>query len=99
MTGVFEHDDRSVAEYLEDLRDAGADFSQPVPVEQYLYFPFATLAQGVAEELRREGFSVDIDPDAEREGWIAYVTRRVVPTVGEIVRMRNRVGTLAVARG
>jgi hypothetical protein len=68
-------------------------------VEQYLYFPLAALAHGVAEELRSEGFSVDIDRDEERDGWIAYVTRKVVPTVGEIVWMRTRVGTLAVARG
>ena len=94
----LEHDE-TIAEYLDDLRDAGVDLNESLPFEQYLYFPFASIAHGVAEDLRAEGFAVDVEEDDQRDGWIAYVTRRVVPTVGQLAYLRNRVGTLAVTRG
>ena len=94
----LEHDE-TIGEYLQDLRDAGADLEEPLPFEQYLYFPFASIAHGVAEDLRADGFAVDVEQDDQRDGWIVYVTRRVVPTVGQLAFLRNKVGALTVARG
>jgi hypothetical protein len=94
-----DHDTSSIEEYLRELSWSGVDLTHPLPVEQYLYFPLHALAQGVAEDLRREGFEVEVEQEGERPGWIAYVTRRIEPTVAGIAHVRGRVGTLAVARG
>ena len=68
------HDPTEIEEYLEDLRMAGFDLSAPLPVEHYLHFEVASTAQGLAEDLRREGFAVDLEPEDERDGWVAYAT-------------------------
>ena len=94
-----EHDTSSIEEYLRELTWSGVDLTRPLPVEQYLYFPLHALAQGAAQDLRREGLDVELDQDGERPGWVAYVTRRIEPTVGGIAHLRGRVGMLAVARG
>ena len=92
-------DPADVTEYLEDLRMAGFDLRAPLPVEHYLHFDAAAPAQGAAEELRREGFAVDVEPEDERPGWVAYATRATVPGVGELLRMRDRVVGVAAAHG
>lgn len=96
---MLESDNGSVAEYLEELGEAGVDLSQPVTVEHYLYFPIASLAYGAAEELRREGFAVDVEEEGEREGWIAYATRSVDAAVPLLVRIRERLASAAELRG
>jgi hypothetical protein len=87
-----------VNEYLEELRFAGFDLSTGVSVEQYAQFPVAATAQGAAEELRREGFDVDVEPDDEG-GWVAYVTRTVPAVLEQIMRSGNRVTAAAEAHG
>jgi hypothetical protein len=87
-----------VIEYLEELRFAGLDVSTGVSVEQYAQFPAAATAQGAAEELRREGFDVDVEPDDEG-GWVAYVTRTIPAVPEQIMRARDRVAAAAEAHG
>jgi hypothetical protein len=93
------HDPTEIEEYLEDLRMAGFDLSAPLPVEHYVNFAVAATAQGLAEDLRREGFAVDLEPEDEREGWVAYATRPTLPTTPELLRMRDRVAGAATAHG
>ena len=93
------HDPTEIEEYLEDLRMAGFDLSAPLPVEHYLHFEVAATAQGLAEELRREGFAVDLEPEDERSGWIAYATRATLPATAELLRARQRVAGAAAAHG
>jgi hypothetical protein len=87
-----------VTEYLEELRFAGLDVSTGVSVEQYAKFAVAATAQGAAEELRREGFDVDVEPDDEG-GWVAYVTRTIPAVPEQIMRARDRVSAAAEAHG
>jgi hypothetical protein len=96
---MLEQDDSSVSEYLEELGASGVDLSHPVTVEHYLYFPLASLAYGAAEELRREGFDVDVEQEDDRDGWIAYATRQAQATVPVLVRLRERLIGAAVLRG
>jgi hypothetical protein len=88
-----------VIEFLEELRFAGFDLSTGVSVEQYLQFPVASMAQGAAEELRRDGFDVDVEPDEESGGWVVYVTRTATPVVEDIVRAHARASAAAGAHG
>ncbi|MGE5690780.1 MAG: ribonuclease E inhibitor RraB [Pseudomonadota bacterium] len=92
-------DGGDIDEYLEDLRAAGFDLSAPLPVEHYLHFEVAATAHGAAEELRREGFAVDVEPEDERAGWVAYATRPALPTVPELLRVRDRVAGTAASHG
>lgn len=87
-----------VLEYLDELRFAGFDLSSGVSVEQYTQFPAGTMAHSAAEELRREGFDVDVEPDDEG-GWVAYVTRTAAPEPGAIMHARDRVVDVATAHG
>ena len=87
-----------VTEFLGELRGAGFDLRSGVLVEQYLQFPVASLAQGAAEELRREAFEVDVEPD-EEGGWVVYVTRSVEPEVPAVVRAQERVAAAAATHG
>lgn len=84
-----------VIEFLENLRGAGFDVRGGVSVEQYLGFDMGTNAHDTAEELRRDGFDVDVEN--EDDGWVAYVTKRTAPTPGEIVRVQERVQAAAGA--
>lgn len=93
------HDPTEIEEYLEDLRMAGFDLSVPLPVEHYLHFEVAATAQGLAEDLRREGFVVDLEPEDERDGWVAYATRPTLPATPELLRVRERVAGAAAAHG
>jgi hypothetical protein len=93
------HDATEIEEYLQDLRLAGFDLSAPLPVEHYLHFEVAATAQGLAEDLRREGFVVDLEPDDERSGWIVYATRATMPTTPQLLRARQRVAGAAAAHG
>jgi hypothetical protein len=90
------HED--VTEYLDELRFAGFDLAAGVSVEQYAQFPMATMAHGAAEELRREGFDVDVEPD-EGGDWVAYVTRTAPPVPEVILRARDRVAAVAAEHG
>ena len=92
-------DPTDVEEYLEDIRMAGFDLSTPLPVEHYLHFEVASTAQGAREELHREGFEVDLEPEDERDGWVAYATRPTQPSVGELLRVRDRVAEVTAAHG
>ena len=96
---MVEQDDGSVEQYLEELGAAGVDLGQPVTVEHYLYFPLASLAYGAADELRHEGFEVDVEEEDERDGYIAYATRQAQASVPALVRMRERMIGAAVLRG
>ena len=87
-----------VIEYLEELRFAGLDVSTGVSVEQYAKFAVAATAQGAAEELRRDGFDVDLEPDDEG-GWVAYVTRTTPAVPEQIMRARDRVLAVATTHG
>jgi len=89
----------TVTQYLEDLRDAGFDLSQPALVEHYLYFPVASLAHAAALDLRGQGYDVDVEEDGERPGWIVYVSRRMQASAGRIAHMRDTLATSTVARG
>lgn len=87
-----------VIEFLEELRGAGFDLSTGVIVEQYLEFPVGSMAHGAAEELRREGFEADVEPDDEG-GWVVYVTRTAEPVLADVVRAQERAAGLAAAHG
>jgi hypothetical protein len=88
-----------VIEYLEELKGAGFDLRSGVAVEQYLRFPVASMAHGATEELRRAGYDVDLEPDEDDGGWVAYVTRTARPEVGDVVRMQEQAAALAGAHG
>lgn len=89
-----------VNEFLEELKGAGFDLRSGVGVEQYAAFPVASMAHGAADELRREGFDVDVEPDEDGGGgWVAYVTRTARPEVGDVVRLQERVAAVTGAHG
>ena len=87
-----------VNEYLDELRFAGFDVAAGVGVEQYAQFPMGHMAHSAAEELRRDGFDVDVEPD-EEGNWVAYVTRKTPPVVELILRARDRVAAAAQEHG
>ena len=84
---------------VEELEEAGADLSQPLPVQHFLYFPLSSLAYGASAELRGQGFDAEVEEDFEQGEWVVVATRQMLVSVGELRRLRARLSALAEGRG
>ncbi len=69
-----DHGDQHV---LEQLRQLGADLSQPRHVIHYLYLPNREAAVDAAERLQSEGFAVNVDRAADRSTRWAVLAEHV----------------------
>ena len=91
----FSHEEATV----EELQELGVDLSQRHPLEHYLYFPFASQAEGVAHQLRDEGFQVAIESEEEGESWLVLARHEIPISVRSLSEFRSRFETLASMRG
>jgi regulator of RNase E activity RraB len=86
------------ASTIEELARAGSDLSRPHRIEFFLYLPSRPAADGVAEELRREGFLVEVQAEQDSADWLCLATREMLPDLGALRRWRDRLTALAEAR-
>ena len=89
------HEEATVAE----LHELGVDLSQRHPLEHYLYFPFASQAQAVADELRAQGFQVAVETEDEGETWLVLARHEIPISVRSLSDLRARFESLALVRG
>jgi regulator of RNase E activity RraB len=84
---------------IAELARAGSDLGRPHRIEFFLYLPTRQAAEGVAEDLRREGFAVEIRQAADAPDWLALGTREMLPELASLRSWRQRLTALAESRG
>jgi regulator of RNase E activity RraB len=87
------------ASTLAELARAGSDLGRPHRIEFFLYLPSQHVAEGVAEDLRREGFTVEVRRAEGATDWLALGTREMLPELAALQRWRQRLTALAESRG
>lgn len=87
------------ASTLAELARAGSDLGRPHQIEFYLYLPTESAAAGVAEDLRREGFTVEVRRADGAGDWLALSTREMLPELAALRHWRQRLTALAESRG
>src|SRR5258708_5160872 len=82
------------AKVLAALREAGSRLDQPHRVRHFLYFPDRAAAEDASTFLRREGFGTSVET-ALGGLELVLATQTVVPTTGEIAKVRAHFETVA----
>lgn len=94
MTAHLRPDDQAV---LRSLKEAGSDLSRPHPVNHYLYFPKEDSAHRAAQELRAEGYDIQLRLGADGVNWLVLASRVVVPEPEVVEQIVSRMESLAAA--
>jgi regulator of RNase E activity RraB len=84
---------------VEELQELGVDLSERQRLEHYLYFPFASQAEAVAEELRGQGFEVAIESEEDGDSWLVLARHEIPISVRSLSEFRSRFESLAGVRG
>ncbi|QTN21457.1 ribonuclease E inhibitor RraB [Rhizobacter sp. AJA081-3] len=88
------------AAVIAQLRNAGSDLTKPHPVEFFMYFPTEAAAKRVADKLNSQGFTASVKPAASGGlPWHTFATRRLVPTVEAMVKLRAELTALCALEG
>lgn len=74
---------------LDELRDAGADLSQPREVRYYLYVDEQEEAEQVAAQVRHGDRSVTVEPSADGSEWLVLVTENVIVDAATLAARRS----------
>lgn len=83
---------------LSQLRQAGSDLSKPHQVEFFLYFPEEAGARRAEKKLTEPGLTSSVAPSASgKPEWLLSVKKTMVPSVEELVRLREFFDATAAA--
>ena len=85
------------AQVIAQLKKAGSDLSKPHPIEFFLYVPTREAADRLAAKVRESHFRAEVKPAAQGSEWLVLATKSLVPTVANLVEVRNQFTALAVA--
>jgi regulator of RNase E activity RraB len=83
---------------LDELARAGSDLSRAHRIEFFLFLPSRHAADEVAEELRREGFSVEVGQGEHPSDWLCLATREMLPELAALRSWRQRLTVMAESR-
>jgi regulator of RNase E activity RraB len=86
------------ARTLDELARAGSDLSRPHRIEFFLFLPDRQAAEAVAEELRGEGFVVEVGQGEHEADWLCLASREMLPELAALRGWRQRLTTLAESR-
>jgi hypothetical protein len=86
-------------EFLAAARKKAEKKPRPKPVpnqamRHYLYFPEKENAEKAAQWFRAQGFSVDVQPGAGNENWLALVKHEIVDDQQDLERIREEMEAL-----
>jgi hypothetical protein len=84
---------------IEQLREAGADLSQPREVRYYLYLPTVADAEAVAEASQNGARSIQVEPAATGDDWLVFIVETVVVDEATMAARRNEFHALVDPRG
>jgi hypothetical protein len=101
-TWHFDSPDEGDRMIVDELRDLGANLSQPREVLHYLYLPTESAAAEASADLRSAGFTTQIRPAAGPPGpnpWLVLATTEEVVSVESARSAREMFTALAAAHG
>ncbi len=86
---------------IERIRRSGIDPFKPIEVDFFLALPGEAVAREVADELGREGFSVDVKPvpDSTEHPFSVHAMKRMQLSLDGVRGVSTRLRGLATARG
>jgi hypothetical protein len=84
---------------LVQLRKAGSNLSKPHGIEFFLYFPTQVVAEQAAARIRDTGFEVEVEPAAKGENWLCLATKKMVPDLVVLQKIRGEFNNLAIQLG
>jgi hypothetical protein len=87
------------AQVIEQLRQAGADLSQPRPVDHFLYFRSERSARHVVALLAGTGGTLELGQPMLGGRWSVQLTVPMVITLERITAMRAQLESLAADNG
>ncbi len=79
---------------IEKIAESGADMPQPRHVRHSLILPNRGAAEAVAEQLRADGFTVQLHP-ANRRDWLVVASHHTVVNLSAITTLRTHLTALA----
>lgn len=84
---------------IDQLREAGADLSQPREVRFYLYLPTLADADAVAAAAQVGGRLVQVEPAATGDDWLVLIVETMVVDEATMAARRDEFHGLADPRG
>jgi hypothetical protein len=81
------------------LRRAGSNLSLPHAIEFFLYFPTQAIAEQAATQVRDAGFEAEVGSSAKGNDWLCLATRKMVPELAAMQRIRQNFNSLASSMG
>jgi regulator of RNase E activity RraB len=84
---------------LAQLKKAGSDLSKPHQIEFFLYFHAESSAQQAAKQIKEQGFNVEVRRAAKGTDWLCFATKKMVPELAALQRIRRDFSNLAAANG
>jgi regulator of RNase E activity RraB len=80
---------------LVQLRKAGSDLSKPHGIEFFVYFPNQDAGEQAASQIRNAGFEVTVRPSAKGDSWLCLATKKMVPDLASLQKIRRDFEALA----
>jgi len=77
------------------MRELGADFTKLHTIEFFVYVPTEEAAYKASARMRESAFDVEVCPPESGEKWLCLATKRMVPELGELERIRRELTALA----
>ncbi len=87
------------ASVLVQLRKAGSNLSKQHAVEFFLYFPTQAIAEHAAEQIRDDGFQVQVRPGSTGKDWLCFATKEMLPDLLALQKIRTEFETLSKSLG
>lgn len=89
LVGALAGCDEGDGAVIEQLREAGADLSQPREVRYYLYLPTVADADAVAATAQTGGRAIHVEPAATGDDWLVLITETIVVDEATMGARRN----------
>jgi hypothetical protein len=84
---------------LDQLKKVGSDLSKPHEIEFFLYFPTQTAAAEASAKVEAAGFHVEVRPAAKGPGWLCKGTKKLIPELKALQKIRKDFTAIAAAGG
>jgi hypothetical protein len=84
---------------VSDLRQAGADLSQPHETRHFIYAPGVKAAQQLARTLRQQNRRIEIETSARKGQWLVIVIQSIAITPDAVAALRGELEAAARAAG
>jgi regulator of RNase E activity RraB len=84
---------------LSELRKLGSKLDLQHDIEFFLYFPSQAAGEQAAEKIRAMGFDVKVDRAAQGDSWLCFATKRMIPDLAALERIREEFTALTAALG